>query len=122
MPSGGGGDGLSAAIVLGDELAGARFAVGAGGELGAVLAANEQSDRRAGGEFVGLDVAAAGDAVNVPLVVAVGARFLLRFALALGQSLFSPHCGRESRRGARRRSSAMRGRAVLSACRARPAG
>ena len=83
---------LTGAIVLGEELAGALDAAGAGRNLGLVLA---RHPHRAGGsvELGGLDVTAAGHAVDVGgLLRRTGGSGACRgLALTFGQLLLAFH-------------------------------
>lgn len=91
MPGAGGANGLAGAVVLGEQGDAFVFALDAGGELGAVLAGEPNGVR--GGELFGLDVPAAGDAMDVLVVMGGGRGFLgcEGFSLALGESLFAFH-------------------------------
>jgi hypothetical protein len=72
--------------VFGDAGAGVGFAGVAGRELGAVLARDHDARRWGRFELVGIDVPPARDAVDVLVLVLVGAGGL-RFLFALGESL-----------------------------------
>ena len=92
MPGRRGGDGAAGAIVLGEELTTTILAACTGGETRAMLAAQEDGVGRAGSELVGIDVTAAGHAVDVLRVMSVAAAARrLSLLLAFGQSFLSPH-------------------------------
>jgi len=96
VPSAGGARRLARAIVLGDARSGVHFARGACREARAVLAGDDDGVRRDAFEFLGIEVTAARDAVDVlrlVLMITGGERF----ALALGESLLSlSHAGRRA--------------------------
>lgn len=79
------------AVVFGDEGARDDFAVYACREARLVLADEVLRGRRSGAEFFWIEVTAAGDAVNVRVLVR-GCGSLL-FAFAFGQALLSLHGG-----------------------------
>ena len=85
MPRAGDAWRLPRAIMLGDASARIDFAGAARGELRAVLARDDDRGRRHAFEFGGVEVAPAGDAVNVLRLVLVSAGGL-PLAFALGES------------------------------------
>src|SRR5450432_4652641 len=86
------GDWLAGAVVVGDQAARADLALGASGKARLVLADQVLRCRRSSRELLGIQVPAAGDAVNVRRVLLTAARRLI-LAFAFGESLFSLHVG-----------------------------
>jgi hypothetical protein len=91
VPGACGAYGLTGAIVLGEQLDGTRAALGARGEGRIVFAGDHECVF--GVELVGVEMATAGDAMDVMVVVVPGGRLGGResFSFALGECLFSFH-------------------------------